>query len=805
MKNIFLILIAGSLGLFANAQDTASVVWSLNVNTADSYISSGAVNATNQTSSDSYVIRDYGGMETSQRVYSSGSGLGYWPNETRENLDRYCEFNISPRTGVDLQLTGISMRLGNSGGSNEVRASIYYSTDNFETATRLDSDIVLPSKALIPLDYDVRDSNILVSLDKSITIRVYPWLVGGVASGKYFNIADVKLAGLTTGEVVPELAQVEATCITKISTQTALFQGRLINTGGVTLDSLGIAYGTNETPDTSQNIILVNPVAGDFEVPLADLIPGQMYYVRVFAINDAGVAYSNELSFTALLHLSIPGVNTVDISDLRPTGAVAHGDVFFDGGLEVTMTGFCYSQQVSPTISDSTVNAGEGLGSFSAYLTNLKSKKTYYVRAFAKNSEGVGYGDELEFITPDYQPELNYTVDLNGSADFKTLQEAFDAVPLNYLGNINIYVKKGIYHEKALLEKGKINVHLMGDDRDSTIITWDDYSGKVVDGVTLGTSTSYTVAVDADDFIAQNITFQNTYNGSQAVALRVKGDRMIFQQCKLLGFQDTYYTWGTGRVYMQDCYIEGTVDFIFGSSVAVFKNCEIKSLRNSTITAASTLENYSFGYIFMNCKLTADNITGASLGRPWKPYAQTVFMNTEEGSHISAQGWLEWSGTTNHLTACYAEYNCSDEGYKPDSRVAWSHQLTDEEAAVYTIENIFSKNSADPDYYYDWIPVFDPVVVSISSPEGSSGNNVLPVYPNPCNGDAVIAYELSESSTVCFTIYSSEGRLIKEVPMKKQNPGKYELKLNTADLPSGIYLVKAVINDSISSQLLVKP
>jgi pectinesterase len=491
--------------------------------------------------------------------------------------------------------------------------------------------------------------------------------------------------------------------------------------------------------------------------------------------------------------------------------------VSFDGGLHVTLTGFCFSTQVSPTLNNTVSEAGEGLGDFTAYLPDLSSETTYYVRAFAQNAQGTAYGDQIEFTTPTPLPDIHISVDQSGGGDYLTVQEAFNSIPLNYMGNIFVEVKNGIYNEKVILGKGKINVHLIGENRDSTIIRWDDYSGKVVDGITLGTSTSQTVAIDADDFIAQNITFQNTSQVAQAVALRVKGDRMVFQYCKLLGFQDTYYTWGVGRVYNEDCYIEGTVDFIFGSSIAVFKNCEIRSLRNSPVTAAATPQNYKFGYVFFNCKLIADNsISGATLGRPWKEYAQTVFIETEQGKHILPAGWLEWSGNNNHLTAYYAEYNCTGEGFVPESRVSWSHQLTEEQAGTYTIENIFSKQSAQPTYYYDWMPDFERVDIIVDTiPIDTVPIDTLPsayqqkkkggfnIYPNPCKGSTTISFELTEGSFADVAIYTLDGRLIDQLIRGNKSAGKHEIVWNAARLKSGVYLCRTFLNGQHSSRLLI--
>ncbi|MGI4803199.1 MAG: pectinesterase family protein [Janthinobacterium lividum] len=208
------------------------------------------------------------------------------------------------------------------------------------------------------------------------------------------------------------------------------------------------------------------------------------------------------------------------------------------------------------------------------------------------------------------------------------------------------------------------------------------------------TYTSYTVLVQGRDFSAENLTIENTAGRvGQAVALHVEGDRCIIKNCKLLGNQDTLYTaTESSRQFYQNCYIEGTTDFIFGEATAVFQNCTIKSLVNSFITAASTTPRQKFGFVFLGGELIADtSIRKVYLGRPWRPYARTVFIGTKMGSQILPQGWNPWENPAkvdNTKTAFYAEYRSTGAGAKADERVKWSHQLTSGEAKAYTIENI---------------------------------------------------------------------------------------------------------------------
>lgn len=224
--------------------------------------------------------------------------------------------------------------------------------------------------------------------------------------------------------------------------------------------------------------------------------------------------------------------------------------------------------------------------------------------------------------------------------------------------------------------------------REGTVITYDDYFGKMNSGIN-STFQTYSVLVDGDNFIARNLTIENASGEvGQAVALTVHARNVIVDNCSLLGNQDTLYVTGNGfKIYFHDCFIQGTTDFIFGSATAYFKNCTLHSLKNSYITAASTPQGAAYGFVFDSCKLTAaDGVYGVYLGRPWRPHAQTVFLNCNMGAHIKPEGWHNWNKPEAEKNAFYAEYNCSGKGYTPNKRVGWSHQLTKQEAKKYTPE-----------------------------------------------------------------------------------------------------------------------
>ncbi|MDB5112055.1 MAG: pectin esterase [Mucilaginibacter sp.] len=294
------------------------------------------------------------------------------------------------------------------------------------------------------------------------------------------------------------------------------------------------------------------------------------------------------------------------------------------------------------------------------------------------------------------------TVAQDGSGNYKTIQEAVTSV--RDLGQrVTIHIKKGIYHEKLVIPTWKTLITLIGEDKDNTIITNNDYSGKVIPGgkdafgnEKFNTFTSYTVLVQGNDFVAENLTIENTAGRvGQAVALHVEGDRCVIKNCRLLGNQDTLYlTTEKSRELLLDCYIEGTTDFIFGEATVVFQNCTIRSLTNSFITAAATTPRQKFGFVLLNCKLIAadTSVKKAYLGRAWRPYAKTVYIHCELGSHIVPEGWNPWKGDVmfpdKEKTTYYAEYGNTGPGAATKNRVTWSKQLTDAEAKQYTVKNI---------------------------------------------------------------------------------------------------------------------
>ncbi len=281
-----------------------------------------------------------------------------------------------------------------------------------------------------------------------------------------------------------------------------------------------------------------------------------------------------------------------------------------------------------------------------------------------------------------------FTVAKDGTGEYKYIQDAIDAMRVFPLASITLYIKNGVYNEKIELPDNNTDVTFIGESVEKTIITYNDYSGRG----RLNTFTSYTAKISGNRFVAENITFANSAGPvGQALALYVDADKAVFKNCRFVGNQDVLFTnRDKSRQYYERCYIEGTTDFIFGSSTVWFEQCHIHSKKNSHVTAASTPKEKEFGYIFNDCILTGDtSLHNVSLGRPWRPYAAVVFIRCFIGGHIKPEGWSNWNNTENYKTTRYAEYKSYGASVAPSKRITWSKQLTDEEVKRYTLKTVF--------------------------------------------------------------------------------------------------------------------
>jgi pectin methylesterase-like acyl-CoA thioesterase len=614
------------------------------------------------------------------------------------------------------------------------------------------------TNATIKMSYGTEDDS--VSSASMIRIAMDDgagnWVnLGGSGSANNVGtiLSDV-FTSLTTNDFViahvdptsmPVLATLTTNTITKISTTFATGGGNITNSGNAAITARGVCWSTSVNPDTNNSKTSDGTGSGPFTSSLTGLTPGQTYYVRAYAVNSAGVAYGDEVTFTTLSELTAPTVTTNAVTNIVNKTATGSGTISAWGGSEITDRGVCWSSTNSnPTIEScdeyNSIGAGN-VGAFTVPIGVQAYGTTYYIRAYAINNTGTGYGDAVTFNSPAAQPDVYKIVDKNGTVgvncDYTTVQAAFDAVTPNYTGRWIIYVKNETYYEKTWLTRYKTNVVLIGESRDNTILTFDDYAGKntvtnFAEGTITsnGTNTSFTCAIDAPDFEAQNITFQNTANAyapgspaTQAVAIRTNGDRQEYYNCRMLGYQDTYYTQGgiTGpdRIYNKDCYIEGSVDYIFGRDVAVFDNCTLYTNRpGGVVTAASTEIGYTYGYVFLNCILdsppagstqtaSGQPMTNFFLGRPWQQSPKTVYINCYMPATVNSAGWT----TMGPAPSLYSEYNCTGPGAATSRPVIWTatsqpSTITSEQAATYTLTNIFSKNNKGSGFNYpsNWIP-----------------------------------------------------------------------------------------------------
>lgn len=295
-----------------------------------------------------------------------------------------------------------------------------------------------------------------------------------------------------------------------------------------------------------------------------------------------------------------------------------------------------------------------------------------------------------------------FTVALDGSGDFTSIQEAINQCQSFPYAPIVIFIKEGVYKEKIKVHEWNPNLHLVGENREKTIITFEDHFTKI----DLGRNSTFftsTVLVEANDVLLKNLTIANASGDvGQAIALSVTSTRVAVVNCRLLGNQDTLYASGIGKQLYKDCYMEGTVDFIFGSATAWFENCELHSKGDSFVTAASTPKGAEFGFVFNKCRLTAsEKATKVYLGRPWRIYARTVFLNADLGKHIVPEGWHNWSKPEAEQSSFYAEFQSTGEGARVEARVKWSHQLSKREARKYTIQNILGTGSHSKTQWYE--------------------------------------------------------------------------------------------------------
>ena len=307
--------------------------------------------------------------------------------------------------------------------------------------------------------------------------------------------------------------------------------------------------------------------------------------------------------------------------------------------------------------------------------------------------------------TPNIGPA---NADSEAQTTFPTIQNALDHHPFAGLGGrVYIEIAPDTYHERIIITQNHQNITLVGTGAkpEDTVIT-NSLNAKTAGG----TFFTETAEINGDGFEADNLTFENTAgNTGQAVAAAVRSDRSVFTNVRFLGHQDTLFA-DYGRQYYLNCFITGGVDFIFGNATAVFDHSEMQSNGPGSVTAQSRTDaNQTTGYVILNSKITSaieppapmdPNTPGAKstaaaknniiLGRPWRPYGRTVYINTELPANLSPAGWNNWGKPSNEATAYYAEYGSTGPGASPATRVAWAKTITAEQTKAFLPEKFLA-------------------------------------------------------------------------------------------------------------------
>ena len=350
----------------------------------------------------------------------------------------------------------------------------------------------------------------------------------------------------------------------------------------------------------------------------------------------------------------------------------------------------------------------------------------------------------------------------DGTADYKTIQEAIDAVPEDGKRHM-IFVRNGEYNEKVFVGNRYVSskkiISLIGESREGVIISWDDYHGKSIEYPTKGTisadgMTAPTMTVTAPDFYMENITVRNTVkeNVAQAEALYLSGDRQVVKNCNIEGYQDTFRSKKTNRQFIFNSKISGNTDFIYGGGTTYFYYCDIESrsyvntsktggyiTAPEDITAKGVLPSTGaavyYEFFFNDCRLTSDGVKGVSLSRPWADKdCGTVYLNTQMGSHITAEGF---AGNGNNTTMCFAEYASTDANGKPidtSKRISWAQQLTQKDYYSLDMDKIFAATGSTK---------FDPaaIIVSPSVPANITKDGTLIKWDASTGATGYIIYE----------------------------------------------------------------
>jgi len=412
----------------------------------------------------------------------------------------------------------------------------------------------------------------------------------------------------------------------------------------------------------------------------------QAIYINLYYNDKAGAKYPQPKPVTP----STPMVRNILISNITCENAKAAGEI----------TALPESPATSITLENVRITAWtgfnlqdvKGIEFRNVSFTTSPKPPDAVIPATSPKPSAVPASSPV--LTPAVKADVlskHVTVAPDGSGDFRTVQDAVNAAPDEPQGPnpFLIHIKPGLYKEAVVVPVQKGSFDFEGDDAATTTITYANGAATLdATGKPLGTFKSATVSIQGDDFSASNITFENSYGeGSQALAVRVDGDRALFRKCRFLGWQDTILAL-RGRQYYEDCSITGAVDFIFGAATAFFERCQIHCVSHGYVTAASTAQEQPFGFVFDNCSITGEPGVLSVLGRPWRPFASVTFLNTSMSEVIRPEGWQQWNKTDISITARYAEWHSTGPGGSPNGRVPWSKQLTDDEARTITVKRV---------------------------------------------------------------------------------------------------------------------
>nr|QIR83180.1 pectin methylesterase 22 [Cunninghamia lanceolata] len=313
-----------------------------------------------------------------------------------------------------------------------------------------------------------------------------------------------------------------------------------------------------------------------------------------------------------------------------------------------------------------------------------------------------GYGNSSRQLSRPRHPwqgpigTRHIVVDQTGVGDFLTVQAAVESVKDGNRERIIIHIHPGYYVEKVIVPATKPYITFQGAGKEFTVIEWHNRACDLdPTGQQLRTYHSASVTIMAKYFTAKNISFKNTapaplpgMEGWQAVALRISGDKAYFLGCGFYGAQDTLCD-DAGRHYFKECYIEGSIDFIFGNGRSMYEHCELHSIAQEFGSVAAQdrgIPNEKTGFAFVHCRVTG---TGPLyIGRAMGQYSRIVYAFTYFDDIVARVAWDDWDHqTTKDRTVFFGVYKCYGPGAAAARGVSWAHELTPEQARPFLVKS----------------------------------------------------------------------------------------------------------------------